>query len=204
MPSYTVASFISFSSFETESVIVTLISDNGGSPEVLQILIDYMTSALQDNLPSISLLTASVDRFGKFSITIVETFKIINFFMVKDGCSSENTLIPSYEGNNLLDFNITWPETNLGHYAVIECPCGGLNLSSTALIATRKCGGTYEDGAVWETAMVSACNFTDTTRELCDLASVSTSLCNLNKKVCHNVHNLFLEASRREGQRACN
>ena len=95
------------------------------------------------------------------------------FFPLKDGCSSSDTLVPSYQGNRALDFNITWPETNLGHTAVVECPCGGLNLSSSVLLATRKCGGSYDTGAVWEGPKVSACNFTDTTRELCNLASVS-------------------------------
>ena len=56
---------------------------------------------------------------------------------------------------------------------MVECPCGGLNLSSTALIATRECGGTYENGAEWGEAMVAACNFTDQTRMLCNLAMVS-------------------------------
>lgn len=89
-----------------------------------------------------------------------------------DGCASKNYLIPSYQGNRSLDFNVTWPETNLGQVAIIECPCGGLNLSSTALQATRKCGGTYDSGAEWEIPDVSACNFTDKTRMLCELASV--------------------------------
>ncbi len=100
-----------------------------------------------------------------------------NFFVILDGCSSKNITVPSYQGNNLLDFNITFPETNLGHVAVVECPCGGLNLSSTALLARQKCGGTYENGAIWEGADVSACNFTDTTRELCNLVSVSILIC---------------------------
>ena len=91
-----------------------------------------------------------------------------------DGCSSENTLIRS-QSNSLLDFNITWPETNLGNVAIVECPCGGLNLSSTALIARRKCGGNYDVGAVWEAGIITPCNFSDEIRELCSLASVRTN-----------------------------
>ena len=96
---------------------------------------------------------------------------IASFFV--DGCSSTETLIPSYQsGNESLEFSIIWPEINLGDIAIVECPCGGLNLNSTALIATRECRGDYETGAQWRSPNVSPCNFTDTTRELCDLVEV--------------------------------
>ncbi len=47
-------------------MIVTLISDEGGSPAVLQNLIGFMSSALEQSLPAISLLSATLDRFGMF------------------------------------------------------------------------------------------------------------------------------------------
>ena len=67
---------------------------------------------------------------------------------------------------------LTWPETNLGDTAVIECPCGGVDLNSTGLIARRFCGGTYETGAVWQPPEDTRCNFTITTRQICRLAQV--------------------------------
>lgn len=97
---------------------------------------------------------------------------VISHMLTIDGCISKDYLIPSFQNDSSLDFNITFPETNLGQTVTIECPCGGLNLSSTALIATRKCGGTYDSGAEWEKPDVSACNFTDSIRRLCNLASV--------------------------------
>ena len=96
---------------------------------------------------------------------------IASFFV--DGCSSTETLIPSYQSRNAsLAFNITWPETNLGATAIVECPCGGLNLDSTALVATRECIGDYETGARWSSPNVSPCNFTDITRQFCGLIQV--------------------------------
>ena len=55
-----------YSSLQSESVIVTLISDEGGNPQVLETLISYMSSVLQQDIPTISLLSATLDRFGKF------------------------------------------------------------------------------------------------------------------------------------------
>ena len=54
----------------------------------------------------------------------------------------------------------------------LGCPCGGLDLGSSFLVATRKCGGNYTSGAVWEKPFIDPCNFTDTVRELCLLALV--------------------------------
>ena len=52
-------------SFEKELVIVTLITDNGGSPAVLLALLDYMNNILQQNIPEVSVLTTTIDRFGE-------------------------------------------------------------------------------------------------------------------------------------------
>ena len=96
---------------------------------------------------------------------------IASFFL--DGCSSTETLVTSYQsGNETRNLTITWPETNLGATALVECPCGGLNLNSTALIATRECIGDYETGAQWRSPNVSPCNFTNITLQLCDLVEV--------------------------------
>ena len=74
--------------------------------------------------------------------------------------------------NRGFDFNITWPESNLGESVTVPCPCGGLDLQSSSLVATRMCGGDYTNGAEWEEPDVVNCNFTDEVRELCQLASV--------------------------------
>lgn len=63
-----------FSSLEEESIIVTLIIDDGGSPEVLNNLVGYMTEILEENIPMVSLLSATVDRFGKSDIGLHYSF----------------------------------------------------------------------------------------------------------------------------------
>ena len=101
------------------------------------------------------------------SQTIDHCLKV--FFI--DGCPANVTRIPGPSGYP--DLYLHWPETNLGDTAVINCPCGGLNLNSTTMIATRRCEGTYKDGAVWqEHPYYRKCNFSLTTRKICILAQV--------------------------------
>ena len=90
-----------------------------------------------------------------------------------DGCPSSTTVIPPPPGYPDLFIEINWPETNLGGIAVVECPCGGVNLNSTGLIATRKCGGeSFESGGKWETPNDTRCNFSVIARRICALSRV--------------------------------
>lgn len=83
-----------------------------------------------------------------------------------DGCSRENTTSES--------LTLQWPETNLGDISIISCPCGNIDLSSTGLVATRECVGSFdEEGAMWGTLDASKCQFSEITRQMCELASVS-------------------------------
>ena len=54
----------------------------------------------------------------------------------------------------------------------MPCPCN-FSLGSTALIATRECGGDFVTRAVWLEPDTTACEFSVTTRKLCRLADVS-------------------------------
>lgn len=57
---------------------------------------------------------------------------------------------------------------------MLSCPCGGLDLNSTTLTATRRCEGMQEYGAVWQEHPNDAnCNFSVITRKICNLANVS-------------------------------
>ena len=94
-----------------------------------------------------------------------------------DLCGSEETVIPSPDGDKNLAIRIQWPTTRIGLSSVnVTCPCE-FNLSSTSLIATRQCMGEFQEtGAYWGMPNVTACNFTVTTRRLCRLATVSIQL----------------------------
>ena len=75
---------------------------------------------------------------------------------------------------------LDWPETDLGVVTTIECPCGNLSaLGGVAFrrTATRECGGDFIVGAMWESPMVEACNFSIATRRLCEIAEVSSCNC---------------------------
>ena len=54
----------------------------------------------------------------------------------------------------------------------MKCPCEGVDLGTGNLEATRRCGGNFDDGSEWEEAMVAPCNFSDISREMCQLAKV--------------------------------
>ena len=91
--------------------------------------------------------------------------------IISDGCHSNFTIIPSHSGTERLNIVITWPETNIGGLAIVNCPCGNLSKEGQ-LIAIRYCGGDFTDGAVWGIPDVVQCNFSDLAREICQLKNV--------------------------------
>ncbi len=79
---------------------------------------------------------------------------------------------------NGLEVIVEWPEADLGENVTVQCPCGNLSALSGGnenfvRTASRICGGSFSDGAVWEEAMVLACNFSIATRQLCQIANVN-------------------------------
>ena len=92
-------------------------------------------------------------------------------FNYLDGCQQNITTIRSVSGDDNLTITITWPETNLAKVAVVTCPCGTLNITSQ--VATRRCGGNFNNGAQWDTADVDPCNLTDSARRICQLSEVT-------------------------------
>ena len=72
---------------------------------------------------------------------------------------------------------IEWPEADLGEVVSVQCPCGNLSaLSGSANFernASRRCGGNFTAGAVWDDGNITACNFSITTRQLCQITNVT-------------------------------
>ena len=126
-----------------------------------------MTLLLNQQL--INITVSEVNRFGKLVIVLMDsTFKN---HLISDGCHSKTSIIPSHSGRQHLKFVIEWPETNIGGLVVDSCPCGDILLEGQ-LQATRYCGGDFTNGALWDTADVSRCNFSDLAREICQLRDV--------------------------------
>ena len=67
---------------------------------------------------------------------------------------------------------VTWPQTEIGQVAAVQCRCGLDDPLIQQLRGFRRCGGRYETGAVWEEPQCSSCNFSETRRMLCALAEV--------------------------------
>ena len=67
---------------------------------------------------------------------------------------------------------VTWPETEIGQVASVPCPCGVSDPLIQLLMGTRRCGGTFEAGGVWEDSQCESCQFSSTRLALCQLAQV--------------------------------
>ena len=84
---------------------------------------------------------------------------------LQDGCPVETGVCGNVD-------NVTWPETEIGQVASVPCPCGVSDPLIQELRGTRRCGGTYDTGAVWEEPQCDSCRFSSTRRTLCQLAEV--------------------------------
>ena len=64
---------------------------------------------------------------------------------------------------------LEWPETDIGQTVSLSCPCGDLSLGVGHPSAQRQCSGSFTSGAQWSSASDTACNFTRSTEELCQV-----------------------------------
>ncbi|XP_019856351.1 PREDICTED: adhesion G-protein coupled receptor G6-like [Amphimedon queenslandica] len=138
-------------------LLLTILSDTGGS--------DLLKSIVEDSFNKLKqkLAMAFETDGNPFSSTVARF----------DGCTPATTVIPSPNGDPNLDFAFPWPETDLSQLITLRCPCGPEGFDIGVIRnATRKCGGNFENGAVWESPIDEACNFSTSARELCALASL--------------------------------
>lgn len=90
-----------------------------------------------------------------------------------DGCQSNTTIIPSPNNDETLKIVVQWPETNIGETATVKCPCGNSSSGESGLLATRYCGGNFQQGGQWsENPDITACNFSVFARKICQLSQV--------------------------------
>ena len=70
---------------------------------------------------------------------------------------------------------LEWPETSIGINHTLPCPCGNLSTISGRVNrnAFRFCNGSFITGAVWDAPLQQACNFSATTKKLCQITAVS-------------------------------
>ena len=84
---------------------------------------------------------------------------------------AEETLV-TFQVADTMNIVLYWPEIHIGEAALANCTCG----NTTIAHASRFCGGHIESGAVWEIPDDSACNFTATVRDICQLTLSSVSI----------------------------
>ena len=113
-------------------------------------------------------------------------------FVIKDGCVAEVTINYPFDNITEIPFILPWQATDIGQSFSIKyvhcrvftvlipllssrCPCGPDDFDiGVRRFATRLCGGTFIDGAMWLEPDDDECSmFSLSARRLCELASVS-------------------------------
>ena len=99
-------------------------------------------------------------------------------FLSIDGCETDESVLEPLETGGL-SITLNWPESDIGQMLMLQCPCGNLSAVSgqdiNNAMAQRVCGGNFSHGGQWKPAHLSPCNFSSTTRQLCQVANVRTT-----------------------------
>ena len=88
-------------------------------------------------------------------------FFIVFILPLVPSCETEHTIITFKVDEKPL----YWPEAQIGQTVFANCTCNNVTIAQ----ASRFCGGDIATGATWENPDVSACNFTKTVGEICQL-----------------------------------
>ena len=155
-------------------ILVTLLAESGGSAELTgRLSMRISTTAAEVGVA----ISAPLQRFGTAWESQCDTMHH-NASCSPDGCPAEVTSLPALEPGGL-SVDLAWPEADLGQVITIQCPCGNLSnfladdVSNFNRTASRRCGGDFSAGAVWDDPMDRSCNFSSATRRLCQVADVS-------------------------------
>ena len=89
----------------------------------------------------------------------------ISIFAI-DACHSQS--IPLVKHSNIMT---SWSETKISIQAHQPCPCQNLTQYHGKMI-TRRCGGSYSQGAMWENMDYSQCGLTSRSIKLCEALQV--------------------------------
>ena len=158
-----------------------------GGDEELSTEVQRELSVVGNEL-NVTIMIVKVDRFGECVYNHPYFYSQLACMSAPaDGCPRDTTVIASQSGDESLAIEIKWPETNLGMTVELECPCKGLDLASTRLRATRRCGGHFSTGGQWDSPSDAACNTSDITRRICSLSNVS-GLANCIHLELHRIH----------------
>ena len=94
----------------------------------------------------------------------------MDFPLFSDACPSQNISLTA--GSNI---TISWRETTIAQQANRPCPCQNQTRQFESVI-TRRCGGSYSQGARWEDMDYTHCGFTDRIIKICEALQVRNIL----------------------------
>ena len=167
----------------SSELVITVLTNSTASPATLT---NQVTQPLEQALAEvtdinqeISFAIVATERRGTY--TCIYTNDMLYCYLVLnaaiappcmvDGCPE----LPASTCGNAGP--VIWPETEIGQVASVPCPCG---VSNDPLIqelrGTRRCGRTYDTGAMWEEPQCVSCQFSNTRLTLCWLAEVGSCL----------------------------
>lgn len=91
---------------------------------------------------------------------------VLNTFA--DGCPAETDQIAQGVG-----IHLRWNESDISSNLSQPCPCKDIIAAPANATVSRKCGGTYSEGASWDEVDYTQCRFTSITLKLCEASLVS-------------------------------
>ena len=147
------------------SALLTVVSGSAGSGALQSQIKQALNNIGNQFIPTFTtaeqlmprFLVANITRYGKKMLH----YQLANFnYYATDGCVSELTMFSDA---------LEWPETDIGQTVSLSCPCGDLSLGVGHPSAQRQCSGSFTSGAQWSSASDTACNFTRSTEELCQV-----------------------------------
>ena len=106
-------------------------------------------------------LTMAMTTYCECVVVIIQQHISFTPSSYQDGCPE----LPDSPCGNVGP--VTWPQTEIGQVASVQCRCGLDDELIRQLRGTRRCGGTYETGAVLGEPQCESCQFSETRRMLC-------------------------------------
>ena len=91
---------------------------------------------------------------------------VLNTFA--DGCPAKTDQIAQGVG-----IHLRWNESDINSRLSQPCPCKDIIAAPANATISRRCGGTYSEGASWDAVDYTQCRFTSITLKLCEASLVS-------------------------------
>ena len=115
---------------------------------------------------SSNMVTTDAPNMCRSCFTLLKWCCCHNIFA--DGCPAKTDQIAQGIG-----IHLHWNESEISSHLSQPCPCKDIIVAPEIATISRRCGGTYSEGASWDEVDYSQCHFTSITLRLCEASLVS-------------------------------